>query len=114
MNAKVRSDFDTGHLSGEAAQVANTVLAICRQYHGLAASGGGCRAFYTPEEWMERGEQYGLSSVLIICHDGGDMAPFFNSDYEAYGWMEVMDNALRKEGFWAEPCTSWYTAVYRA
>lgn len=114
MKAKVRSDFDTSHLSGDAAQAANIVLSVCRQYHGLSASGGGCRAFYTPEEWLEREEKYGTSSVLIVCHDGGDMAAFFNPDYEAYGWMDVMQKALQKEGFMAEQCTSWYTAVYRA
>jgi len=75
------------------------------------ASGGGCRAFYTPEEWKERGEKYGTTSVLVICHDGGDMCPYFSLDY---GWemAEGMNDVLRELGLYAEACTGWYTAIY--
>jgi hypothetical protein len=76
-------------------------------------SGGGCKAFYSPDEWKERGEQYGKGCVLIVCHDGGDLAPFFSHDYECYSLMEKMADALSKHGIYAEQCTSWYTAIYK-
>ncbi len=75
-------------------------------------SGGGCRAFYTPEEWAARGEEYGARSVLVVCHDGGDLAPFFNWDYGDAESVERMRQELEKEGLYAEQCTSWYSAIY--
>jgi hypothetical protein len=74
---------------------------------------GGCRAFYTPEEWKERGEQYGLNAELIVVHDGGDLAPFFNWDYEMRQLSDSMDKALEKAGYYAEQCTCWYAAIYK-
>ena len=74
---------------------------------------GGCRAFYTPEEWKERGERYGLTSELIVVHDGGDLAPFFNWDYERRDLRESMDKALKKAGYYCEQMTCWYAAIYK-
>jgi hypothetical protein len=79
---------------------------------GEDACAAGCRAFYTPEEWMARGERYGLNSILIVVHDGGDLAPYFNYDYGRYELTEKMRKALKKIGYWSEACTSWYTAIY--
>ena len=75
-------------------------------------SGGGCRAFYSPKEWEARGELYGKNSLLIVVHDGGDLAPYFNYDYECQNAVEKMDEALSQLGAHAEQCTSWYTAIY--
>lgn len=73
---------------------------------------GGCRAFYTPQEWRERGEKYGTESKLIVCHDGGALTAYFNYDYMDYPAIERMTNALADLGYFAQPCTSWYTAIY--
>jgi hypothetical protein len=73
---------------------------------------GGCKPFYTPEEWRERGEEYGLESELIVVHDGGDLVCYFNYDYGAYKSVEKMEEALEELGMFAEPCTSWYSAIY--
>lgn len=78
------------------------------------ASGGGCRAFYTPEEWKERGERYGLSAELIVVHDGGDLDDFFSYDSGYYALVEGMNEALNAVGVYAESCTCWYTAIYPA
>lgn len=76
--------------------------------------------FYTPHEWRKRGEQYGLTAVAIVVHDGGAFAPFFSYDHEDYVAMDGMSKALEAcatpeapRGYWAEQCTSWYTAIYR-
>lgn len=98
-------------LSDEGRKAAEAILAHLR--HKDTLSTGGCRAFYTPEEWAERGERYGRDSLLIVAHDGGEVAPYFNLDYCQYGSYEGMDAALRKHGLYAEQCTSWYTAIYR-
>ena len=75
-------------------------------------SGGGGKAFYTPEEWKDRGEDYGHGSVLIVVHDGGDQAPYFNMDYEQYAKHDRMTTHLEQIGLYAEQCTCWYSAVY--
>ena len=77
-----------------------------------AAQTGGCRVFYAPDEWRERGEDYGLKALLIVVHDGGDHAPYFNLDYCAYVAWEEMNTNLKLHGVYAEQCTSWYTAIY--
>lgn len=74
--------------------------------------GGGYRAFYSPESWRKRGEEYGKGAELIVVHDGGDLAPYFNHDYDCYPAVEEMDKALSRLGAYAEQCTSWYTAIY--
>ncbi len=76
------------------------------EYHG----GGG--RFYSPAQWRDRGERYGLSSLLIVTHDGGDHAGAFNLDYEQYALNNELTQWLRDNGFWMEQCTSWYTAIY--
>jgi hypothetical protein len=73
---------------------------------------GGCTTFYTPEEWKARGEEYGTEGLFVIVHDGGDVAPVCNFDYEQYGLMEEGRVALARAGAFVEQCTSWYSAVY--
>lgn len=70
-------------------------------------------AFKTPEEWKERGEQYGDGSVLIVVHDGPPLNTYFNLDYCADAHIEKLWKALGKIGMRAEQCTSWYSAIYR-
>lgn len=103
-------DYDTSRL-GDAAPIAEVVYGVMAR-NGRPYSGG-CRCFYTPEEWRERGEKYGLNAALIVCHDGGTQADYFNPDKERYDLIEAMDATLADAGCWAEPCTCWYTAIYR-
>ncbi len=103
-------DLDTKGLRGEAKKIASVIKIIA----GENASGGGCKAFYTPKQWEEKGESYGLKSQLIVVHDGGDLAPYFNYDYECYGMIEKMNKALQEIGYYAESCTCWYTAIYKS
>ena len=74
---------------------------------------GGCKAFYSPADWKERGETYGLTAELIVVHDGGDLASIFNLDYGCYDLNNKMEETLRRNGVWMESCTCWYTAVYK-
>jgi len=74
---------------------------------------GGCKAFYSPAEWEERGERYGKGCALIVVYDGGDLCPFFNSDYD-YHFVktEKMLKALSSIGVFAEQMTCWSSAIY--
>lgn len=99
--------------SKEALGVAHAVWNAAGQVLGSQPATGGCTPFYTAEQWAERQESYGLNSELIICHDGGDLAPLINLDYERYQMYDEFDRHLRKLGYYVEPCTCWYAAVYR-
>jgi len=102
------SDFCTEHLTGDQLAIANAVLAVLPK----GSTGGGCRAFWTPAEWKERGENYGNNATLILVHDGGALAAFCNYDYCEYAKIEKLDKALGKIGYYVEACTSWYSGVY--
>jgi hypothetical protein len=106
------TDFNTSHLNTEQRTIAEIILSRVSETIP-DASGGGCPAFYTPEQWKERGEEYGVNSLLIICHDGGDLAPFFNWDYCEYNLVESMGEVLNGSGYFAEQCAAWYSAIYR-
>ena len=108
---KTMSDFDMpSGLSQNGKTAYNTIMAFLSE-KSMNYSGG-CKSFYSPEEWQDRGEQYGLQSKLIVVHDGGDLAPIFNLDYERYNLHDEMQSKLAEAGLFAEACTSWYTAIY--
>ena len=67
---------------------------------------GGCKVFYSPQEWRERGEQYGCESELVVVYDGSDARYLaeFNPGIE---------EVLAREGLFIECCTHWYAAVYK-
>lgn len=94
---------------GVKAWKAITALLLCEE----AIYTGGCTAFYSPTAWNRRGEKYGSDSVLIVCHDGGELGRYFSYDDYDYDAIARMDFALENVGLWAEACTRWYTAIYR-
>lgn len=109
-----QNDLATVHLKAHTRAIANVILNAVRGVEGPLPPnfGGGCLAFFSPREWEERGETWGRDAELIVCHDGGGMAAFFNSDYGDFRRMRAVNDALREAGYWAEPCTGWYTAIY--
>lgn len=76
---------------------------------------GGCKAFYSPQEWKDRGEKYGLKSHLIVVYDGGDLSRFFNSGcamMDGFRSYEFMISELKYSKLYFEECTNWYSAIY--
>lgn len=100
----------TKALGSKGRAAAEAILAFLQEKNLTDHGGGG--KFYGPEEWENRGESYGLGALLIVTHDGGDHAPAFNWDYEAYDLVEDLRLALQKIGVYVEQCTSWYSAIY--
>jgi hypothetical protein len=107
------SDFRMDHLSGEALKIACEIKSMIHEDKDGEPYGGGCTAFYSPEQWRERGEKYGLDSVLILCHDGGDLSVYCNPYENNYINRDRLESVLQSLGYWYEPCTTWYSAVYR-
>lgn len=103
-------DFTTEHLRPHERVIADAVLRALPD----DATGGGCPAFWSPDKWRERGERFGTDSLLVLVHDGGDLAPCCNFDYGAPLCVRALEEELRKLGLFVEACTSWYSAVYLA
>lgn len=103
-------DFATDHLRPHERVIAEAVLKALPP----DATGGGCQAFHSPDKWQQRGEQYGTRSLLVVVHDGGDLAPLCNPDYGAPLCIRALDEELRGMGLFLEPCTAWYSAIYLA
>jgi hypothetical protein len=104
-------------LTREGRKAAHTIVKLLKE-RGMTNTGG-CRTFYTPQEWRDRGERYGRDALLVVVYDGGEVGPFFDlgacyrtgaaSDYEPY---EAMRQRLTSVGVWSECATHWYSAVY--
>ena len=98
-------------LSPEGQRAYAVVVAFMAKHDMLKT--GGCKAFYSPDEWADRGEQYGLKSELVLVHDGGDLAAICNLDYERYPLHDGLQADLQAAGFFMEGCTCWYSAIYK-
>jgi len=72
----------------------------------------GCRAFYSPKQWKERGKKYGHDSLLILVYDGGDISTCMDP---AEGQHELVDRFmenLEQNGFVIERLSHWCSAIY--
>lgn len=97
----------------KAAEAIVRMVELDAQRVGRAPYTGGCRAFYSPKEWEEKGNQYGQGALLIVVHDGGDLAPFFNQDYGDWVRFDRQTRTiLRVGGVYTQSCTSWHSAIY--
>lgn len=83
---------------------------------------GGQKVFYSPSEWKDLGETYGLGGEqecsLVILHEGGDHAPFFSLDHSSYAGSydryEEQIKFLKSHGFWIEGLYTWASAIYES
>ena len=108
------TDFSTDLLDATAMQIAETILTAAYAHRGTEnLSGGGCLAFYDAEDWAGRREDHGNGAPLVVVHDGGSLASFFNWDYEDTAAVAAVDKALAAIGYYAEQCTCWFTAIYK-
>jgi uncharacterized protein (TIGR02996 family) len=74
----------------------------------------GCQAFYSPQQWKERGEEYGHDALLILVYDGGDITTCMDPAKGQHELVDRFDENLERNGFIIEPCTHWYSAIYDA
>ena len=101
-------------LSEKGRKAAQTIRAFMKK-NGLGT--GGCKAFYSPKEWLSRGEDYGLDSELVVVYDWGDLYYVMNphyADYPSvfYGLQEELEEELKKAGVYSEACYGWHGAIY--
>ncbi len=96
----------------ESEQLQADIVEWVEKYQGREIQTGGCKPFYTTQEWRERKEEYGLNSKLIIVHDGGDFARYCNGSYGDFHAIDAFSSFLYTRGLYVESCTCWYSAVY--
>ena len=86
---------------------------ICRflEAHDLAFTGG-CRLFYSPAEWRERGESYCGNSELVIVYDGAEAKYALSLDGLRYDIHELLRSELGDVDLFTEEGTHWYSGVY--
>ena len=95
-------------LSAKAQKAYMTIMTILVR-HGLTFTGG-CRPFYSPEEWAARGEKFCKNADLYVVHDGGDLSAIFGDFAEPF--YSDISEALKVHKMYVEGCTGWYSAVY--
>lgn len=110
----MNSDFQMPEGLSDVGQSAWKAIVTLLMTDDPRMSTGGCKAFYSPEEWRARGESYGKESELVIVYDGGDHRPYFTLDAECYDLVERMNGMLEPLGMYLEECTGWYGAVYKS
>ena len=76
------------------------------------AATGGCKAFYSPQEWRDKGWIVNDKVLCVVCHDGGDLAPLFNLDYQDYKAYDKMDRIFRARGIYAEAISATHTHIH--
>jgi hypothetical protein len=98
-----------GDLSGLGLQAACCIRQFL--YEKELTFTGGCRLFYSPQEWKDRGEHYCTEAELILVYDGGDFHSLVHSvTGESFN---KLSKRLAKLGLYIEPGTGWYAGVYK-
>ncbi len=115
-------DFDMTALTGPALTIAVAVHGLLRQdledryrdgVRDRGPTGGGCKAFYTPEQWEARGEDHDeAGAVLVLVHDGGDLGPYCNPAYEDERAFKRLGTVLASLGYRLGDGHGWWVPVY--
>lgn len=99
-------------LKGIQREIAESIFGLLRDDDSGLLYTGGCDPFYTPESWLDRGEDFGTDSALVVVHDGGmisdALGPYAVDDF----FSERLRARLKELGYYLESCTAWYSAVY--
>jgi len=97
--------------NGKAAH--NAIMKMANK-HGIDYFGSQ-QTFYSPEEWSDRGEDYGCTSELVVMYEDNGLKVLFDYDaaYPGYELLEEMNEALAEIGLFFECATCWYGSIHR-
>jgi hypothetical protein len=71
---------------------------------------GGCRAFFSPQEWRNKGHELIDRTVLVVLHDGGIMSEYFDPVYGGQRYERQLQY-LRENSFFAEHISHFYAEI---
>jgi hypothetical protein len=91
-----------------AKRIKSIIQDFCKANDLDLESGGG----FIPKSRTDDYE-YGKGSEGLILHDGGDLARYINLDYMDYDAFDKFHKYLQSHGLYHEPCTCWYTSIYK-
>lgn len=97
-------------LSDNGRNAAQAIYDFCKS-RGLLDTGG-CKVFYSPAQWAERKELYGLTSELVVVHDGGDHRSALTLDYGIL-YFDRLFWHLDAIGLFHQQCTGWYSCILK-
>ena len=109
----VSVDLSMDTLDSGGLEAAQAVYEVLVDLLGKEPDCGGCRTFYSMDEWKARGEKYCLGAEVIVCHDGGEVAEVLSLDYGNYTLYDKFQEKLSKKGYWFDHGTNWYTGIYK-
>lgn len=99
-------------LSRKARKLALAIVKLAKERNWYA----GQKVFWSPKQWKDKGEHYGLNAELVILHECGDHAPFFSLDHSSYtGSYKQYDEQVKflsGYGFYSEGLYTWSSAIY--
>lgn len=73
---------------------------------------GGCRAFFSADEWTKKlGNRYGRGAELIVVYDGGSLPDFFRLG-ENENRYTAMRDALREVDLYSEELTYCSSSIH--
>lgn len=94
-------------------QIAEKVVDIVRKLDGREPYTGGQKVFYTPAEWLAKGEQFMMSdTLLVVTHDGTSLSPYFNIDYGDRQAVRGLVAGLAEIGMEYCQSASWYSEIF--
>lgn len=80
------------------------------RHDGGTGYGGGCIAFHDPRTYHYY--SLGVKCVLVIEHDGGELAPYFNEAYEDSVALKTAAELMDLYGLWSDSVNPAVTALY--
>ena len=95
------------------------VDAFCREMRNTcrdrgSEGTGGCNAFHRPLDAENFAGGLGPRCALVVVHDGGCLAPYFNPSYEDVESYQLVDGLLKVRGLYREGINPAVTAIYWA
>ena len=108
-----RDDFRTSHLRGDAKKLAEAIKTLVRDMNGSHPDGGGSTAFVSPAQRRRLGYDVSKNVVLVLGHDGGDLAPYLNPYYDHVEGYKAMRDLIRRMGYGIEMENSAITHLYK-
>ena len=106
------NDFDTAHLSGKAQKFANDICKMIAKKNKAEPCGGGCKAFYTPDEFRRKAHRVPDEAILVLCYDGGDLRYYCNWSYADRTTTKKFNALLEKHGLKSENVDTVIDYVY--
>lgn len=113
VNKLTNKNLDVSHLNDKQKSIVDIFVKVAKEFTGEVSAE--LKTFWTPEEWKDKGEDYGTESELVVCYDGlNSFSHICDTMSGSISAHEKLQDELFKAGYFFEQCTNWYGAVYKS